>query len=77
VFQERIVAITSGLTPQVGSVAAHQQAYGVVYGELNRQAAYWAYINDFRFLAVMSLACLPLCFLFKKVAARNGAVAAH
>jgi len=49
----------------------------MVYGELNRQAAYWAYINDFRFLAVMCLACLPLCFLFKKVAAKKGAVAAH
>jgi DHA2 family multidrug resistance protein len=76
-FQERLAAIANGLTPQVGAATAHQQAYGMVYGELNRQAANWAYINDFRFLAVMCLACVPLCFLFKKVAAKQGAVAAH
>jgi DHA2 family multidrug resistance protein len=76
-FQERLATIANGLAPQVGAATAQQQAYGIVYGELNRQAAYWAYINDFRFLAVMCLACLPLCFLFKKVAAKQGAVAAH
>ena len=51
--------------------------YDKIGDEGMRFAAYWAYINDFRFLAVMSLACLPLCFLFRKVAARKGAVAAH
>jgi DHA2 family multidrug resistance protein len=77
IFQERLASIAHGLAPQVGAATAQQQAYGMIYGELNRQAAYWAYINDFRFLAAMCLACLPLCFLFKKVAAKAGAVAAH
>jgi DHA2 family multidrug resistance protein len=76
-FMERLHALTSALTPQLGANAAGQAAYAMIYDELLRQANLWSYVADFRLLAYLCLACMPLVFLFKRVKARRGAVAAH
>jgi DHA2 family multidrug resistance protein len=65
--QERVGAIVGALAPRVGEVAAKQAAYGIVYQEVQRQAGLWAYVDDFRVMAVMCVACVPLVFLFRKV----------
>ena len=61
----------------VGGFAAHgnvvtatQQMYGALYQTLVRQATLLAYIDNFRFLALLCLICMPAGFLFKKVRAR-------
>ncbi len=33
--------------------------------QLSRQASLWAYVDDFRLLAVMALACIPGVFLLR------------
>jgi DHA2 family multidrug resistance protein len=76
-FQTRLSALTAALAPRVGEAAAKPQALGLLYGEMQRQAGMWSYVHDFRTLAVMCLLCVPLAFVFKKVSARPGAVAAH
>ena len=78
VFQQRIHDMASNFATQGGNmVTATQQAYGAVYQALVRQATLLAYIDNFRFLALMCVICLPAGFLFKKVKARAGPAAMH
>jgi MFS transporter, DHA2 family, multidrug resistance protein len=66
VFNAQLAKIQVALTPQVGSVAAHNQAYGLVYQTLQQQALLWSYVDQFRTLVIVCLLCAPLVFLFKK-----------
>lgn len=47
-------------------VAALREAYAVIYRTLIEQATLWAYIENFRFLACLSLCGVPMALLFKK-----------
>ena len=42
------------------------QAYGVLNQTLQQQAALLAYVDNFRLLALICLALVPIIFLFKK-----------
>jgi DHA2 family multidrug resistance protein len=66
VFNDQIAKIQAALTPQVGSVAAHNQAYGLAYQTLLDQSSLSAYIDLFRLMVIVCLLCAPLVFLFKK-----------
>jgi hypothetical protein len=35
--------------------------------ELTRQATLWAYVDDFRILAVLALACIPAALLLRRL----------
>src|ERR1700676_4449617 len=50
VFNEQIAKMQTALTPQVGSGAAHNQAYGLLYQTLQQQASLWSYVDLFRML---------------------------
>lgn len=53
-------------------------AYAAVYRELIRQATLWAFVDNFRWLGLISFICAPSVFLFRKVQPKPGeAVAAH
>jgi hypothetical protein len=70
----------SALTPQLGSSAAHHQAYGAIYRTLQQQASLWSYLDVFRLLVIVCLVCVPLVFLFKKpkrAVVRGELAAAH
>jgi DHA2 family multidrug resistance protein len=69
-FQQRVQQLS-------GPAASLQQAYGTIYGIVARQAMVMSFLDNFRLLAGLSLLCIPAVFLFKKVRARRGAVAAH
>ena len=73
VFNEHIAKVQTALTPQVGSVGAHDQAYGLTYQTLLQQAALGSYVDQFRLLVIVCLLCVPLVFLFKKPVRRPGA----
>jgi len=45
---------------------AQIQAYGVLNQTLQQQAGLLAYVDNFRFLALICLALVPIIFLFKK-----------
>jgi len=59
------------------AVTATHQAYGAVWGMVQRQAAMLSYNDVFLFLALMFFAMLPLVLLMKKVKAAKGAAMAH
>ena len=60
------------------AVQALNQAHGLVYGNLIRQASMLAYIDSFWLLGLTFLAMIPFMFLMKKIQLRGAtAVPAH
>ena len=76
-FQQRIQALEQGLGQSGGSTQAAQQAYRLVYGTMARQSQLMAFVDTFRWLALLCLLCVPLVFLFSRVRARSGGGTAH
>ena len=58
-FQREFGAFEQGVTTR--------QAYGLVYSELIRQSTLLAYMDNFRLLAGLALATLPLILFFQRV----------
>jgi DHA2 family multidrug resistance protein len=70
-FQEMVQRIQANIG---GSV---EQAYGVIYGMMVKQAAVLSYIDNFRLLAVLCLVCAPAAFLFQRVKNKKPPPGAH
>ena len=60
-------------TQGYNSVDAAHKALGLIGGELTAQARLWAYVDDFRYLALLCFACIPIVFLLKKTVRGKGA----
>jgi MFS transporter, DHA2 family, multidrug resistance protein len=60
-----------------GPVIASQRAYRMLEQTLTAQARLGAYVDDFRYMALVCFACVPLVFLFKRARARRGAIHAE
>ncbi len=55
-----------------------QRALGLIDGAVSQQSALMAYVDDFRYLAIVCFLCVPIVFMLKKTVAKKGAVgAAH
>jgi DHA2 family multidrug resistance protein len=65
-------AVTSQYT---GPGLSQLQAYGLIQGTLDQQAAAFSYVDVFRYLAVACFACGAVVLLMKRVRARKGAAA--
>ena len=72
-FQNSVQQIQNNL----GVGATAEQAYGVIYGTLVKQASVLSYIDNFRLLAFLCLLCAPAAFLFKKVKNAKPPAGAH
>lgn len=66
IFVQRQATVANLLTPALGPGSAAQASNGILYGQLLQQSNLGAYIDNFRLLAIMCLACLPFVLLFKK-----------
>jgi DHA2 family multidrug resistance protein len=71
-FQEAIQRIQNALGG--GTV---EQAYGVLYGMMVKQAMVLSYIDNFRLLVILCLLCVPAAFLFQKVKNKKPPPGAH
>jgi DHA2 family multidrug resistance protein len=67
VYQQQMHAVQAALTPQCGAYEAARKAQAVMDAQMARQAGLWAYVDDFRMLAVMALACVPGVFLLRRL----------
>jgi MFS transporter, DHA2 family, multidrug resistance protein len=65
-YLERVNQIEAILAPQSGQVTAHAQTYHLLYQTLQQQAGLWAYIDQFRMLAIVSLLVAPIVFLYRR-----------
>ena len=73
-FQSQVHALEQYLYTQgFGPVEAMQKAYALIGGELSAQARLWSYVDDFRYMALVCFACIPVVFLLKKAVRRPGA----
>ena len=73
-YQNAVQTIQSTLSTQVGTVQAHSMALGSIYQATLQQAAMLAYMDAFRWLALMSLIAVPLVVFLKRVAAKKGMI---
>ena len=64
-FRNQLAILQHALSAQSGQ-AALMKAYGVLNQTLQQQAALLAYVDNFRLLALICLALVPIIFLFKK-----------
>jgi DHA2 family multidrug resistance protein len=70
---QNYVARHNALGPGGSSDAALQ----LLNGTLHSQARLWAYVDDFRYMALACFACIPIVFFFKRARTRPGAVHAE
>ena len=66
IYQEQLSHGINQLGPKIGTAMADAGALGRIYGSLNVQALLLSYVDDFRYLALASFACLPVVFLLRK-----------
>jgi len=75
-FQSTLNNMQTGLAPQVGMIQAHSMAPGVIYSSLLKQSSLLAYVDDFRWLALLSFIAIPIVLFLKRVS-RKKAVSVH
>ena len=71
--QEAIAGVQQFLVAQGASPqSALQRAYGLIAGILTIQARMWSYVDDFRYMALVCFACIPIVFALKKTVGARG-----
>ena len=55
---------------------AVQQSYGLLQAQLTQQARLWAYVDDFRYIALLCFGCIPIVLLLRKAKRKKGAIGA-
>jgi DHA2 family multidrug resistance protein len=68
VLQQKSAIIAAYLGHRMGPAAARPGSYGLIYGLMQQQAAQLAYVDVFRWTAVLALICAACTWLFKKPA---------
>jgi DHA2 family multidrug resistance protein len=58
------------------ATTATERAYALIGGALTGQARLWAYVDDFRYMALVCFGCVPIVFALKKTVGKKGAVGA-
>jgi DHA2 family multidrug resistance protein len=49
-----------------GPRRASLRAFSLLQEALNTQSQLWAYVDDFRYLALLCLICIPMAFFLKR-----------
>jgi DHA2 family multidrug resistance protein len=66
IFQRTLSKLTVLMHTRAGPRRAALRALSLTDAGLNHQAQLYAYVDDFRYLALLCLLCIPLAFFFKK-----------
>ncbi|MGA8940426.1 MAG: MDR family MFS transporter [Acidobacteriaceae bacterium] len=65
------------LSTYFGAANAAPAANATIYHHLTQQASYWAFIDIYRWLSLLSFACVIAVWFFKKVKPGHGPAGAH
>jgi DHA2 family multidrug resistance protein len=65
-FQQYLQGLTAYMAQSFDPVQAKQKAIGVMGAVLGQQASLLAYIDNFRFLGMLCLVCIPGAFILRK-----------
>jgi DHA2 family multidrug resistance protein len=74
-LQQRLQSITHALALRSDPVTAANRAIKIIELNLTQQATLWSYVDDFRYLALLCFACIPIAFVLQRVRKRPGHVA--
>jgi DHA2 family multidrug resistance protein len=66
VLQQKAYAITGYLSQHLGPAQARPGSLGLVYGLMEQQSALMAYVDVFRWTALLAFFCAGAAWLFKK-----------
>jgi len=55
------------------SSAATRRAFGLINHTLDQQAQLWSYVDDFLYLGLLCVACVPLAFILKRTKHKQAA----
>jgi DHA2 family multidrug resistance protein len=72
VVQQKTTALAWYLSHQVGRTGARPGTMGLLYGELMRQSALLAYVDVFRWTALLAVLCAVLAWMFRKPTRQQG-----
>jgi DHA2 family multidrug resistance protein len=64
-------------TITVVAVAVVAAAEGVLNGQLMAEARLWAFVDVFRWMAILAFLCVGIIWLFRKVKPGQGPAGAH
>lgn len=76
-FEQRMKALTGYLSHQTNPANARAASAGELYQQLGQQAHLWAFIDIFRWTALLSFGCVILVWFFRKVRPGKGPAGAH
>jgi len=74
-LQQQLQSITHALALHSDPVTAANRARKIIEPSLTQQATLWSYVDDFRYLALLCFACIPIAFVIQHVRKRPGHVA--
>ncbi|HXJ77537.1 MAG TPA: DHA2 family efflux MFS transporter permease subunit [Candidatus Methylomirabilis sp.] len=70
-YEQARQALQRYLTTLTDPATASRQALGMIYNVLVQQATLLAFLDVFRFISFLALACVPVAFLFARVRGRK------
>ena len=76
-YQTQMQLLHGAFAPHGGAAQAGAKALAATYASVVRQSTLLAYIDNFRWLALVSLACLVAVFMLRKVQARKPGLPVH
>ena len=76
-YQSALQAGQTLLATRVGDAQAQLMAPGTIYSALQQQSALFAYVDDFRWLALVSFVSLLAVLWMKRVSPQKGTIAIH
>jgi len=76
VFHQLFNNLQGAISQHASAVDTLPRALKLVEGTLDQQATLWSYVDDFRYLALLCFATIPIGFALKRIS-RSRKVAAH
>jgi DHA2 family multidrug resistance protein len=77
ILQSQLEGLRQFLVTQGSSMAdALGRAYGLLNFQLTQQSRLWAYVDDFRYIALLCFGCIPVVFILRKTVGKRGRIGA-
>jgi MFS transporter, DHA2 family, multidrug resistance protein len=73
IVQRQLHQLLLRMQLHAGPRKALLRAYSLTSTSLNHQAQLWAYVDDFRYIAILCAICIPSAFLLKRASKSGGA----
>jgi len=72
-LQNALHRLTTLMRMHAGPRLAMRRAFALINHTLDSQAQLWSYVDDFRYLGLVCVACVPLAFMLKKTKHKQAA----